>query len=115
VSRGVATKVDRRYVLAMAFFLVVFALVLAAYLYERSQNESLRSELSQNKCSQSEGFQISEDLSDEDRESVALYSEVLGAVRDGYVDREAIDSREQTYGAIRGISTLWATRDTRAF
>lgn len=42
-------------------------------------------------------------LTDEDRENVALYAEALDLVREDYVDQEAVDPREQTYGAIRGM------------
>jgi len=42
-------------------------------------------------------------LSGPDRESLRLYAEALDAVRDGYVDREAIDPKKQTYGAIEGM------------
>jgi carboxyl-terminal processing protease len=42
-------------------------------------------------------------LSGEDRESVALYAEALDVVRKNYVDQEDIDSKKETYGAIRGM------------
>jgi carboxyl-terminal processing protease len=42
-------------------------------------------------------------LSGEDRESVALYAEALDVVRNNYVDQEDIDSKKETYGAIRGM------------
>jgi carboxyl-terminal processing protease len=42
-------------------------------------------------------------LSGEDRESVALYAEALDVVRKNYVDQADIDSKKETYGAIRGM------------
>ena len=85
VWRDTATKVDRRGagVRRMALLLVMLVLVLAAYLYGRSQSPA--------------------GLSAEDRESVDLYVEALDAVREDYVDQEAIDPEEQTYGAIEGM------------
>ncbi len=114
--KGIATKVNRRYVLVLAtsLFLAMFLLVLAAYLYERSRNERLQSELSQDQSSRSEGSRGSEGLSEEDRESVSLYAEALGAVRGDYVDRASIDSEGQTYGAIKGmLNSLGDERHTR--
>jgi carboxyl-terminal processing protease len=58
-------------------------MVFGAYLYGRSQSPAV--------------------LTDEDRESVALYAEALDLVKEDYVDQEAVDPREQTYGAIRGM------------
>ncbi len=42
-------------------------------------------------------------LSAADLESVEVYAEALDAVRDDYVDQEAIDPEKQTYGAIEGM------------
>ena len=42
-------------------------------------------------------------LDAQDRESVALYAEALDVVRNNYVDQEDIDSKKETYGAIRGM------------
>jgi carboxyl-terminal processing protease len=42
-------------------------------------------------------------LDAKDRESVALYAEALDVVRNNYVDQEDIDSKKETYGAIRGM------------
>jgi carboxyl-terminal processing protease len=67
----------------MALLLAVLVLVLAAYLYGRSQSPA--------------------GISEEDRESVALYAEALDAVREDYVDQGAVDPQEQTYGAIEGM------------
>ena len=79
------TKADRRQALArrMALLLVVLVLVLAAYLYGRSQSPA--------------------GVSEEDRESVALYVEALNAVQENYVDQEDLDPEEQAYGAIEGM------------
>lgn len=79
------TKVDRRVVIVrvMLLVLVMLALMLTAYLYGRSQSLA--------------GFP------EEDREGVALYVEALNAVRRDYVDQDALDPDEQTYGAIRGM------------
>ena len=83
--KDTATKVDRRRasVQRMALLLAVLVLVLAAYLYGRSQSPA--------------------GISEEDRESVALYAEALDAVREDYVDQGAVDPQEQTYGAIEGM------------
>src|SRR5918997_2562971 len=53
-------------------------------------------------------------LGEKDRESLALYAEALDTVRDDCVDREAIDPRKQTYGAIEGmLDTLGDEGHTR--
>ena len=53
-------------------------------------------------------------LSEADRESVALYAEALDAVREEYVDQEAVDPKKQTYGAIEGmLKTLGDDGHTR--
>ena len=67
----------------MVLLLAVLMLVLAAYLYGRSQSPA--------------------GLSAEDEESVALYAEALREVREDYVDKEAVNPEEQTYGAIEGM------------
>ena len=67
----------------MALVLVTLALMLAAFLYGRSQSPA--------------------GLPEQDRESVALFAEALNTVREDYVDREDVDASEQTYGAIRGM------------
>jgi carboxyl-terminal processing protease len=79
------TKVDRRVVLVrvMALVLVILTLMLAAYLYGLSQSPA--------------------GVSEEDRESVALYVEAMRAIQEDYVDQEEIDPEEQTYGAIEGM------------
>jgi carboxyl-terminal processing protease len=79
------TKVDRRVVVVrvMALVLVMLVLMLAAYLYGLSRSPA--------------------GISEEDRESVALFVEALRAVQDDYVDQEAVDPKEQTYGAIEGM------------
>jgi carboxyl-terminal processing protease len=80
-----ATKADRRQALVrrMALLLVVLVLVLAAYLYGRSQSPA--------------------GVSEENKQSVALFVEALNAVEEDYVDQEEIDPKEQTYGAIKGM------------
>jgi carboxyl-terminal processing protease len=85
VWKKTATKLDRRRVLIrwMALLLVVLVLILGAYLYGRSQSPA--------------------GVSEEDKESVGLYVEALEAVREDYVDQEAIDPEKQTYGAIKGM------------
>jgi carboxyl-terminal processing protease len=79
------TKLDRRVVIVrvMALVLVMLLLMLAAFLYGRSQSPA--------------------GLPEQDRESVALFAEALNTVRQDYVDREDVDASEQTYGAIRGM------------
>ena len=70
----------RALVRSVLFLLVLLALVLVAYLFERSQV-----------------------LSTEDREGIALYAEALKVVKEGYVNQKAIDPQKQTYGAIKGM------------
>ncbi len=78
----------------MAFAALLVATALAAYSYGRSQGPAA--------------------LSKEDRESLALYAQALDTVRDDYVDREAIDPKKQTYGAIEGmLDTLGDEGHTR--
>lgn len=79
------TKIDRRVVIVrvMALVLVMLVLMLAAYLYGLSRSPA--------------------GITEEDRESVALFVEALRAVQDDYVDQEAVDPEEQTYGAIKGM------------
>jgi carboxyl-terminal processing protease len=90
------TKIDRRVVIVrvMALVLVMLVLMLAAYLYGLSRSPA--------------------GITEEDRESVALFVEALRAVQDDYVDQEAVDPEEQTYGAIKGmIDTLGDEGHTR--
>ena len=76
------------------FAVVLLATALGAYAYGRAQSPAA--------------------LGKEDRESLALYAEALDTVRDDYVDREAIDPRKQTYGAIEGmLDTLGDEGHTR--
>lgn len=94
--KNTAIKGEQRRLLArrLAFVLVVLVLVLAAYLYGRSESPA--------------------GVSAENRESVALYVEALETIREDYVGREAIDSEEQTYGAIEGmLETLGDEGHTR--
>jgi carboxyl-terminal processing protease len=79
------TKVDRRVVVVrvMALVLVMLVLMLAAYLYGLSRSPA--------------------GISEEDRENVTLFVEALRAVQEDYVDQEAVDPEEQTYGAIEGM------------
>jgi carboxyl-terminal processing protease len=85
VWKDTATKGDRRHATIrwVALLLAVLVLVLAAYLYGRSQSLA--------------------GVSAEDRESVTLYVEALDAVKGDYVDQEAVDPKKQTYGAIKGM------------
>jgi carboxyl-terminal processing protease len=66
--------------ISVLFVLVLLALVLVAYLLERSQV-----------------------LSTEDREGMALYAEALKVVKEDYINQKAIDPEKQTYGAIKGM------------
>src|SRR5215208_6597765 len=89
-------KLDRRVVLVrvLALLVVVLTLMLAAYLYGRSQSPA--------------------GISAENREGVALYAEALKVVEDDYVGQEEIDPQEQTYGAIEGmLDTLGDEEHTR--
>ena len=63
--------------------LVLLATALGAFLFGRSQSPA--------------------DIGGEDRESLRLYAEALGAVREDYVDQEAVDPEKQTYAAIEGM------------
>lgn len=83
--KDTATKLKwhRAQVRRVATYLAVFVLVLAAYLFGYYQSPA--------------------NISKEDRENVALYAEALDAVKEGYVDREALDSKKQAYGAIKGM------------
>ena len=84
----------RNVVWMLAFVMLVLATAFAAYTYGRSQSPAA--------------------LGKEDREGVALYAQALDTVRDGYVDREAIDPQKQTYGAIEGmLDTLGDDGHTR--
>ena len=67
----------------MALVLVMLVLMLAAYLYGLSRSPA--------------------GITEEDKESVALFVEALRAVQDDYVDQEVVDPEEQTYGAIKGM------------
>ncbi|HEX8259648.1 MAG TPA: S41 family peptidase [Rubrobacteraceae bacterium] len=82
---SVTKKVDRRVMIVrvMALVLVMLVLMLAAYLYGLSRSPA--------------------GISEEDRESVTLFVEALRAVQENYVDQEAVDPEEQTYGAIEGM------------
>jgi carboxyl-terminal processing protease len=70
----------RALVRSVLFLLVLLALVLVAYLFERSQV-----------------------LSTDDREGIALYAEALKVVKEDYINQKAIDPEKQTYGAIKGM------------
>jgi carboxyl-terminal processing protease len=78
-------KLDRRVVLVrvLSLLVVMLTLMLAAYLYGRSQSPV--------------------GISAENREGVVLYAEALKVVEDDYVGQEEIDPQEQTYGAIEGM------------
>jgi carboxyl-terminal processing protease len=82
---SVTKNVDRRVMIVrvMALVLVMLVLMLAAYLYGLSRSPA--------------------GISEEDRESVTLFVEALRAVQENYVDQEAVDPEEQTYGAIEGM------------
>jgi carboxyl-terminal processing protease len=85
VWKNTATKVEwrRAVVRRIAILLGVLVLVLAAYLYGRSQSLA--------------------GISAGDEESVDLYVQALDAVEGDYVDQEAVDPKKQTYGAIKGM------------
>ena len=84
----------RAVVWALALVLLLAAVAFAAYTYGRSQSPAAWDK--------------------EDRESLALFAEALDRVRDDYVDREAIDPKKQTYGAIEGmLDTLGDEGHTR--
>ncbi len=89
VRERIATNLARRAVLLLA----VLAVVLGGYLYGRSQGPP---------GTPTEGEERS-GLSREDEENMALYAEALKAVREDYLDREALEPKEQAYGAIRGM------------
>ncbi len=94
--RETQTKRDRRTHLARALILavVLVATAVGAFYLGRSQSPA--------------------SLGEEDRKSLALYAEALDAVRDDYVDQEAIDPTKQAYGAIEGmLDTLGDEGHTR--
>jgi carboxyl-terminal processing protease len=96
VWKSTATGGDRRRSVTRVLLVValVLATALGAYAYGRSQSPAA--------------------LEERDRESLALYAEALDAVRDDYVDQEAIDPEKQTYGAIEGmLDTLGDEGHTR--
>ncbi len=93
---GSGEKSERRFtaVRAVVFLAALLATALGAFLLGRSQSPA--------------------SLSETDRESVALYAEALDAVREDYVDQEAVDPKKQTYGAIEGmLDTLGDEGHTR--
>ncbi len=82
--KNTSSRLNRRaLVRVLALMFVILATALAAYLYGRSQSLA--------------------GLGEADRENLELYAEALDTVRDDYVDQEAIDPREQTYAAIKGM------------
>ncbi len=94
--KNTTTKEERRRLLArrLSFVLVALVLMLASYLYGRSESPA--------------------GVSAENRESVALYAEALETVEEDYVGQEAIDPKEQAYGAIEGmLETLGDEGHTR--
>jgi carboxyl-terminal processing protease len=89
-KRGLRNSVAR----ILVAVVVVLAVGLGGFLVGRAQSPAM--------------------LSGEDRKSVALYAEALDVVRNNYVDQEDIDSKKETYGAIRGmLETLGDDGHTR--
>ena len=87
---------DRRRTVAWAivFVMLLGATAIASYAYGRSQSPAA--------------------LDKQDRESVALFAQALRTVRNDYVDRGAINSKKETYGAIQGmLDTLGDQGHTR--
>lgn len=94
--KATKTKRDRRSTAArvLVFTVVLLATAFGAYMVGRSQSPA--------------------SLDEENRKSLALYAEALDAVRDDYVDQEAIDPEKQTHGAIEGmLNTLGDEGHTR--
>src|SRR5918993_912683 len=94
--KSTATGRDRRRTVTWVLLVVALLLTtaLGAYAYGRSQSPAA--------------------IGERDRESLALYAEALDTVRDDYVDQEAIDPEQQTYGAIEGmLDTLGDEGHTR--
>jgi carboxyl-terminal processing protease len=94
--KSTATGRDRRRNVTWVLLVVALLLTtaLGAYAYGRSQSPAA--------------------IGERDRESLALYAEALDTVRDDYVDQEAIDPEQQTYGAIEGmLDTLGDEGHTR--
>ena len=67
----------------LGLVLLISAVAVGAFLYGRSQSIA--------------------SLEGEDRESLKLYAEALDTVQEDYVDGEDVDSKKQTYGAIKGM------------
>jgi carboxyl-terminal processing protease len=96
VWKDTAKGRDRRRTVAWALVFAVLLLATAygAYSYGRSQSPAA--------------------MGEEDKESLALFAQALDTVRDDYVDREALDPKKQTYGAIEGmLGTLGDDGHTR--
>ncbi len=86
VWKDTTGKLDRRratILRGLVLLVVVLSLMLGSYAYGRSQSPV--------------------GISEEDRESLALYAEALEAVKDDYVDQGAVDPEKQTYAAIEGM------------
>ena len=67
----------------LAFALLLVAVAAGAFFYGRSQSIA--------------------GLQKDDQESLKVYAEALDTVRDDYVDKKAVNSKKQTYGAIEGM------------
>ncbi|HEU4494685.1 MAG TPA: S41 family peptidase [Rubrobacteraceae bacterium] len=94
--KSTAKRYGRRRAVTWVLMVVVLLLAtaLGAYTYGRSQSPAA--------------------LEEQDRASLTLYAEALDAVREDYVDQEAIDPKKQTYGAIEGmLDTLGDEGHTR--
>ena len=80
-----------------ALLLALLVVGLGAYLYGRSQSSSDIPAEGSSEAASLPGAPA------EDTEAVSLYVEALRAVEGYYVDQDALDSKEQTYGAIEGM------------
>ena len=98
VRKGITSEAARYRTPArrVVLLLAVLTIVLGAYLYGRSQ--SLPSVPAED-----EESAVPVNFSREDDENVALYAEALKVVRENYLHQGALEPKELTYEAIRGM------------
>src|SRR5918998_166535 len=108
VRKGIVTEAARYRtpVRRAVLLLAVLTLVLGAYLYGRSQSPP-------GVPAEDQESAVPAGFSQEDDENVALYAEALKVVRENYLHRGALEPKELTYEAIRGmLDSLGGERHT---